>query len=59
MIAIFFQDRTDKALDAWAALQEKYISLEKVLTAVNNEKIQQEEYISKLKSHITKVRGVF
>jgi hypothetical protein len=50
------QEKTDKALDAWAALQEKYTSLEKVLLAVNEEKLRQDEYISKLKAHISRVR---
>mmetsp|Transcript_9615 Transcript_9615/g.14472 ORF Transcript_9615/g.14472 Transcript_9615/m.14472 type:complete len:867 (+) Transcript_9615:91-2691(+) len=52
------EDKTDKALDAWAALQEKYAALEKSTLQLQQEKQQQSQYIEKLKAHIAQVEKV-
>ena len=51
------EEKTDKALDAWAVAQEKYTALEEITHGMHEKMASQEDLIVKLKQRVHEVRG--
>jgi hypothetical protein len=49
------EEKTDKALDAWAVAQEKYEALEEITKGMHVKMASQEDLITKLKSRVLEV----
>lgn len=51
------EEKTDKALDAWAVAQEKYEALEQVTQGMHVQMAAQEELVARLQRRVLEVRA--